>query len=222
MPGRPLCQSASSNHPEIPNQSELNNQNVIQEFDIHKEHSLYLPTFQLTHDIPLQGLALFLLLSFRTNSSYERWWEGEFPYSSALIKFPFVTHRFVTWICWAVLEKPFLYPTTALCWMITVISICWTSCPKVQTLCEDIRNQLSNHFLLQRYMHHKIKGNSLTAPCQACALKHTCVAANAIGLIFSEAILQRYIHIGQQSTFCDNTGSNFSVFSMQAGNFGMG
>jgi len=25
---------------------------------------------------PLQGLALFLLLSFRTNSSYERWWEG--------------------------------------------------------------------------------------------------------------------------------------------------
>ena len=24
----------------------------------------------------VQGLALFLLLSFRTNSSYERWWEG--------------------------------------------------------------------------------------------------------------------------------------------------
>ena len=27
-------------------------------------------------ELLLQGLALFLLLAFRTNSSYDRWWEG--------------------------------------------------------------------------------------------------------------------------------------------------
>ena len=33
----------------------------------------------------VQGLALFLLLAFRTNSSYERWWEGK---DSRMIKPP--------------------------------------------------------------------------------------------------------------------------------------
>lgn len=34
---------------------------------------IYAPRPEAGH---MQGLALFLLLAFRTNSSYDRWWEG--------------------------------------------------------------------------------------------------------------------------------------------------
>lgn len=36
--------------------------------------SRFIPT--LNYYFKMQGLALFLLLAFRTNSSYDRWWEG--------------------------------------------------------------------------------------------------------------------------------------------------
>lgn len=36
--------------------------------------------------VDVQGLALFLLLSFRTNSSYERWWEGRIVWEGMACK----------------------------------------------------------------------------------------------------------------------------------------
>lgn len=36
--------------------------------------------------LTVQGLALFLLLSFRTNSSYERWWEGRIVWEGMACK----------------------------------------------------------------------------------------------------------------------------------------
>lgn len=47
-------------------------------------HGCLLQTLSMTG--LLQGLALFLLLSFRTNSSYERWWEGRIVWESISCK----------------------------------------------------------------------------------------------------------------------------------------